>query len=113
MTCSVVPKLGGNFLVLVALNDERDDAQFLGRQAVADSQSDHIVFGQFTGHGHILHPVFATRDFAHAIDERWAGDIAIHDAMGACCHVALRALAGIGEDDNAGFILVGRRRGRS
>src|ERR1700675_2698352 len=36
-------QLGGDFLVLVSLHDERHYAEFLGRQAVADAQPDHIV----------------------------------------------------------------------
>src|SRR5208283_3563478 len=52
---------------------------------------------------------FATGDFANTVHQRRAGDVAIDHAVGARRHVALRALAGVGEDDDACPVLVGSR----
>src|SRR5579871_2235995 len=99
-------KLGGDFLVLVSLYDEGDDAQFFRREAVAHAQADHIVFGELAGHGDILHPGFAARHLAHAVDERSAGHVAVDHAVGTVRHVFLRALAGVGEHNYARLRLI-------
>jgi hypothetical protein len=102
-------QLGRDFLVLVALHNQRHNAQFLGRQPVADAQPDHIVLGQLARHRHVLHPAFAARDLADTVHQRRAGDVPINHAMRSRRHVALRALARVGEHDHASFVLVGSR----
>src|SRR4029077_4081203 len=57
----------------------------------------------------VLHPVFAAGDLADTVHQCWAGDVAINHAMGARRHVALRALASVGEDNYAGLVLVRSR----
>ena len=76
-------QLRSDFFVLVSLDDERDDAELFRCQAVADAQSDHIVFGEFAWDSDILHPSFAPRDFAHAIYQRSAGDVSVDNTVSA------------------------------
>ena len=62
-------QLSRDFLVLVSLNNERNNAKLFRGQAITHAQSDHIVFGQFTGYGDVLDPGLAAGHFAYAIDQ--------------------------------------------
>src|SRR5262249_38123492 len=105
-------ELRRDLFVLIPLDDQGNDAQFLGRKTIENSQTDHIVFGEFAGNGDILDPVFTTSNFTHAIHQRWAGDIAIHDAVRAVAHIALGTFSRIRENDNSGLVLYGRLHDR-
>src|SRR6185437_198346 len=62
-------QLSRDFLVLVSLNNERNNAKLFRGEAIAHAQSHHVVFSELAWNRDVLDPGLATRDFAYAIDQ--------------------------------------------
>src|SRR5581483_11779723 len=96
-------ELRGDLLILVALYDERDNAQLFRGETIAHPQADHIVFGELAGDGDVLDPGFSPRDLADALHQSGPGDVTVNDAVTADAEIAAGGLAGVGQDHESGL----------
>ena len=94
-------KLRRNFFVLESLNDEGNDAQLFGSEAIANAGADDVVLGGFGGGSGVLHPGFAARDFAYAFNQRRAAHVAEDYAADAELQVLRAVVAAFDDDDQA------------
>jgi len=108
--------LGGSELirdlfVLEALNDERDDLEFLGRETIADTGSDEVIAFRSCGDwsAGIVQIALAVGNGAYATEEVIAGDGAEGDAVDSDAGVALDVLAIFGDHDHPGLELISDR----
>ena len=91
----------GDLLVLAALDDKGDDLQFLGSEAVANAGTDGVLVEAGSLHACRADIAIPLSDVANAIDESWAGDIAVSGAVDAGGKPRLNGLAVLGNDDAA------------
>ena len=94
------PELSGDFLVLVTLDDQGDDAQFLCGKTIANACADKII--RVTGGDGSLGVQdvgFATSDAPDAIDEGSAADAAKNDALDADLQVLILTVTVLGDND--------------
>src|SRR5690349_15658253 len=100
-------KLVGDFLVLITLDDERDDLELLRSQAIAHTRADEVVLLNLLGDVRAFGAGLAMGNFAHAREKSLAGDAAEDDAVDTLRQQLTGILAGLTHYKHTGTTALG------
>src|SRR5262249_47704629 len=100
------PQRSRNLFVLVTLDDQGDDFELLGGQAVADTRAYQIVFRALLALLRVLHPSLAFGDLAHTLHQGLTTHVSVDHTIHAVGQVMAGVLSSFRDDDWFVFVFL-------